>query len=188
MPVIIFDLDGTLADTNIEWDKVRLRVRRILGLSDKASLKPLATSLFSLYRDMPKFDEALKIVEEEELRSIRMAKFDRSLPLLLRKLKDCGFKLALVTLRSRKTSKPLLEIMDIKTLFDAIITRDDAPHREKQLKLILSIFKDDNVIFITDFDYEINIAKRLGIEVFLVRGFKDTSDIIREMLNKCMSS
>ena len=186
MPVIIFDLDGTLVDTQIDWDEVRSKVRKVLGLDNNAPLKPLATSLLSLYRYMPKFNEALKIVEEEELRSIRVAKFDEELPLLLRRLKKCGFKLALVTLRSKRTSKPLMNIMGIEKLFDIVITRDDIPYREEQLKRVLNTFMDNEVIFITDFEYEVNIAKHLGIKVFLVKSYRDTSKIIKDILNNCL--
>jgi len=185
LKLVILDLDGTLISASIDWDKLRLKVKEVLGISNINQLKPLATNLMKYRYLGKKFKAALEIIEKAELESIRSLEYSRELPKLLRELKECSIKLALTTLRSLKTVTPILRIMGIHDLFDLIVTRDHAYDRYEQLGIVLSelSIEPENAVFIGDSDYDMKAALLLGVKVFIVEDYKKTVSLIKNILN-----
>ena len=186
--IIILDLDGTLAETNIDWDLVREKVRKILGISRNVCLKPLATMVMRFKSLGWRFSEALRIIEEAELDSIDSARYPRDIHRLLAELGVCGYKLVLVTLRSWRTTKPLLDRMGISGLFDLVITRDDVADRRLQLLLVLERLRVNagEVVFIGDNAIDLEAGRSLGIRTIIVGSCMETMEKLKDLLSKCM--
>lgn len=185
--VIVLDLDGTLVETNINWDLVREKVRRILGVNRNVCLKPLATMVMRFRGLGWRFREALKVIEEAELESVGSAKYYAGTRRLLEKLKRCGYGLILVTLRSWRTTKPLLDHMGIDGLFDLVITRDNVADRRLQLLLVLERLRVDveEVIFIGDNTIDLEVGRSLGIMTIIVGSYMETVEKLKDLLRKC---
>lgn len=186
--IIVLDLDGTLVGSNIDWDLVREKVRRILGVGKDVHLKPLATMVMRFKGLGWRFKEALRIIEETELESIGSARYPRGISRLLGELRACGYKLVLVTLRSWRTTKPLLDRIGISGLFDLVVTRDDVADRLSQLTLVLEKLDadKDKVVFIGDTNVDLEAGKNLGIKTIIVRSHTETIEKLKELLNKCV--
>ncbi len=185
--LVIIDLDGTLVGTKIEWDSVRERVREVLGLNKDAPLKPLATTLLKLWRDREGFEEALRIIEETELRSIEDAKYHEGIKELIRELGELGIKVAIVTLRSRRTANPLITKLGINELIDKVLTRDEYSSREEQLIALINEFRIDksDALFIGDWLGDELAGKKVGIATYIVSNYKETPKVLKEVINSC---
>lgn len=188
--LVIIDLDGTLVGTKIEWDSVRERVREVLGLSKNAPLKPLATTLLKLWKDKKGFEEALRIIEEAELRSVEGAKYPEGIKELIKELRDLGVKVAVVTLRSKRTANPLITKLGINDLIDKLLTRDEYPSREEQLRGLIRDFKvgRDEVLFIGDWRGDELAGRNVGIRTVIVSNYLETPKVIKEVIKECLSS
>lgn len=185
--LVIIDLDGTLVGTKIEWDSVRERVREVLGLSKDAPLKPLATTLLKLWRGREGFDEALRIIEETELRSVEGAKYPEGIKELIKELRKLGIKVAIVTLRSRRTANPLITKLGINELIDKVLTRDEYSSREEQLIALINEFRIDksDALFIGDWLGDELAGKKVGITTYIVSNYKETPKVLKEVINSC---
>ena len=185
--LVIIDLDGTLVGTKIKWNSVRERVREVLGLNKDAPLKPLATTLLKLWRDREGFEEALRIIEEAELRSIEDAKYHEGIKELIRELGELGIKVAIVTLRSRRTANPLITKLGINELIDKVLTRDEYSSREEQLIALINEFRIDksDALFIGDWLGDELAGKKVGIATYIVSNYKETPKVLKEVINSC---
>ncbi len=188
--LVIIDLDGTLVGTKIEWDVIRERVREVLRLSREAPLKPLATTLLKLWRGREGFEEALKIIEEAELRSIEGAKYYGGIRDLIKELKELGVKVVIVTLRSRRTAKPLITRLGIEGLVDDLVTRDESPDRVEQLRVVMSKFRvgRQDVLFIGDWVGDEEAGRSVGVTTYVVSNYEETPKVIKEVVSKCLSN
>ena len=185
--VVILDLDGTLVRTYIDWESIRERIREILGLSKDAPLKPIATTVIKYYSKNEKFSNVIELIESEELRSIESAVCPSKIPELLRNLRKCNYRVALVTLRSWRTTKPLLDKAGIQGVFDLIVTRDDAADRVSQLLKVMEFFRvrKEEVLFIGDWIGDVEAGKLAGVKTVIVEGPEVVVDLITDLLANC---
>ncbi len=147
--IIVLDVDGTLVCTRIDWDALRDKIKKTYGLKDP--LKPLGESLYRLLgRDEEKLSEAFRIVEEAELESTSTLEYDPRLPLLIRSLWKKGYRIIIVSMRSKKTLEPILVKIGIKDLVSDTVTREEYHTRLEQLRAIIEKYGKRNILFIGD--------------------------------------
>jgi len=184
---VILDLDGTLVRVEVDWDGLRERVRRVLGVGEDACLKPLATAVLKQYRGHVGFRKAIELIENEELRSIESAEYPSGIPELIRGLRSCGYKVALVTLRSWRTAEPLLTRLGITEVLDVVITRDDVCDRASQLvKAIESLgVEKGEVVFVGDWEGDREAGEAVGIRTLIVKDPSDVVELLESMLCGC---
>jgi phosphoglycolate phosphatase len=136
---VIFDLDGTLKEFNLDTKACRTKIincltqqgfsRSLFSLNESAfdMLKKVKKSLitkdekiqFTKIKDM-----VFSIVEEFELEAARTAKIFESTRETLKTLKEMKLKIALCTISSEKTTKYILKRFNLEQFFDAVVTRD----------------------------------------------------------------
>lgn len=169
---VLFDLDGTLVNTNeliIDSFKYTFEVLR----------KPVPTrneiiNCFGepLHETMKKFfdnvDEAVRIYREFNLKhhDEKISPYDNT-NMVLETLKNKGYKLAVVTSKNRSTSIRGLKFFNLLNYFDTLITSDDVenhkPHPEPVLKACEILNVDpNNAIMIGDSIYDIISGKKAG--------------------------
>lgn len=198
---VIFDLDGTLVDFNLNYKAIRAEV---LGFLAKQGF-PM--SIFSLKE---RIFETLKNVEiymknnsmkEEEFQRIKDAVFEvanryefeaaRKTSLLpgvletLKALKRMGLKMALFTVNDEKPTDYVLRRFRLHQFFDAIITRESAPevkpnpaHLEAALRA-LSV-KPEEALVVGDSVSDMMCARGLGaIAVGVTTGISSPEDLTR---------
>lgn len=136
---VIFDLDGTLKEFNLDTKACRTEIINLLtqqGFS--SSLFSLNESAFDMLKKVEKSpiikdrkiqftkikDMVFSVVEEFELEAARTAKIFENIPETLKTLRDMKLKIALCTISSEKTTDYVLKRFNLEQFFDAVVTRE----------------------------------------------------------------
>ncbi|HDJ50706.1 MAG TPA: hypothetical protein ENF25_00700, partial [Thermoprotei archaeon] len=133
MKAIIMDIDGTMVNTTLNWGEMRAALERLLGT--KLSSEPVASQLLKIPPE--KLREAERTIHFYEKESIAGVSRDNELYEIIKRLREAGVKIGVVTLRSRDTAEPLLKALGLMELTDCLITREDSLYRRDQLKIAL---------------------------------------------------
>ncbi|MCS7139335.1 MAG: HAD hydrolase-like protein [Candidatus Nezhaarchaeota archaeon] len=125
--IVVVNLDSSILKVDVSEAKERLR--KVLGVNgDLRKLVAEASTKSSNSRKV--IDE---ILEELEIKTAEEAKIDQEDLEAICTLKAIGVKLALVTMRGKKSTEIVLERMNLKDVFDIVITRDDEAEKAKQI-------------------------------------------------------
>lgn len=183
---VIFDFDGTLVKLDTDVERIRSR------LTDY--LKTFGVD-FYIRPIFPKIDRALEklkekhsgekiaeikrgaysIIAEEEEKAARTAKVvGQALP-TLNSLREKGLRLAIVSVNSEKVIKGILNKFHFP-LIDFIVGREALPYLKPDIRVGEWMLKKltvraDEVLFVGDTDYDIEMAEKLGmISVYFKSG------------------
>jgi HAD superfamily hydrolase (TIGR01509 family) len=115
---VIFDLDGTLVDTGLDFDAMRLEM-------DLPPGEPIWETLETLPAD--RAARCREILLEHERRGADRATAFPGVPSLLQRLRAHGLKLAVLTRNSRQSAQAVLSRLALRDFFSHVITRDDGP-------------------------------------------------------------
>lgn len=128
--VVVVNLDSVLLKVDVS--ELISRLRNLL--KSDGDLRVLIAEALLKSSDRSKAEEIDNALSEFEERTAEEARVDQEDLEALCTLKAIGVKLALVTMRRRKSAERVLEKAGIKDLFDVVITRDEEV--EKTLQLI----------------------------------------------------
>jgi len=156
---VVFDLDGTIVDFNLDYKTLRAEVRRLLvGRGFPPSLFSVNESIFEMLKKVEIYvrnnggDD--KEVEDTKKRVFSMAdKYEmeaaRQTSLLsgvvdaLTELKKMNVKMAIFTINGEKAANYILRTFRLKRFFSVVVTREMVPmvkpapfHLETALKLL----------------------------------------------------
>lgn len=169
LKLIIFDLDGTLVNLPVRWGILKERLRRLLRTEEP--LTPLLPSIERIVgRNIELRTQAWKLIEDEEMNAVLRMETDIEIIRVFEKLKNRGFKIALMTLQGRKPAEEALKRLRIQGFFDDIVSREDAISREEQITELLDRFnlKPSEVIVVGDRLNDMLAATRLGCKTIAV--------------------
>ena len=157
---VIFDLDGTLINFNLDIKSTRSEAIQFLnGQGYPSHLFSLNESIFKTLEKLEvylknkdeeergKFTEIKKtvmsIADRYELKATQTTSLMPGVLETIRALRKTGLKIALFTIRGTKSTNHFLKRYDLDRFFDAIITRDDVVavkpnpvHLEMVLKIL----------------------------------------------------
>jgi phosphoglycolate phosphatase len=181
---VIFDLDGTLKEFNLDIKACRTKIINLLtqqGFS--RSLFSLKETAFDMLVKMKKYltakgmekqefakikDMVFSVVEDFELEAARTAKMFAGIPETLKTLRDMKLKIALCTISSEKTTNYILKRFNLEQFFDAVITRDSVfevkPH-PTHLEAALNALKvkSQEAVLVGDSVKDIECAIQLNV-------------------------
>lgn len=180
---VIFDLDGTLKEFNLDIRGCRTKIIKLLtqrGFS--RSLFSLNESAFDMLKKVKKSpmtedrkiqftkikDMVFSVVEEFELEAARTAKIFEDIPETLKALRDMKLKIALCTISSEKTTNYILNRFHLEQFFDAVITRESVfevkPH-PTHLEAALDALKvrSQEAVLVGDSVKDIECAVQLNV-------------------------
>lgn len=158
---MIFDLDGTLVDSQLDFAAMRrdLRISSELGILES----------IAAIQNSKEQQRLLGIVHSHE-----MAGASRATPIsganeLLRMLKPRDIKTAIFTRNSKLVTERSLQCLDVE--IPLIVAREDAPPKPDPAGLLLILdkwkFSADEVLFVGDYLYDLEAGKRAGIQTLL---------------------
>lgn len=181
--VLIFDIDGTLVNSGIDWGRIRELFRRFAGVDVDG--KPLAEVLSTLPREARNMlEDIVRDAEESSLASIGV---DPELRHLLSRAKRFGYAVAVVSLRGGGTASEVIERLGIKDFVDVLVTRDHTPRRDEQLATVLRLLQvgPSHAIFFGDTPWDAEAAKGLGLRFIRISGDdrvgKTPEDLLRKL-------
>jgi len=158
--VCIFDMDGTIVNSSINWDEVRNELRIDSG-------KTILEEIIG-----PDFvdEDKLKKLQEIELKNALKAVPVNGIGIFLEKLNWYNKKTALITNNSEENTSYLLNKFKLK--FDIVITREKrmwkpAPDALLHVLETFSI-KPDRAISIGDSHFDIKASKSAGIKAIYI--------------------
>lgn len=181
MKAIIFDFDGTLADTLPicfyafqavfkEFDNIEVTSDEIKAMFGPSETGIIRENLINLNHD-----QAIELYYEKYSEKHRELVFDNEqINELLLQLKRDGYKLGIVTGKARRSLLISLECLNMSDLFDVIITGDDVdtpkPHPEGVNKALEYLnIKNTEAIFLGDSEADILAGKQAGVHTIGVQ-------------------
>ena len=137
--LIVFDFDNTLVHSKIDFVGIRRELFEMLrrnGHPDAAG-EELAERLTRLSigeiidagtaHDAGFYDDAWRMVLEYETAGMVAASVEQDAHVTLHGLRDLGFQLAVMTNNARAATLAALELFDLRSAFDLVLTRDEVP-------------------------------------------------------------
>jgi phosphoglycolate phosphatase len=206
---VVFDLDGTLKEFNLDTKACRTNIINLLtqqgfpyslfSLNESAfdMLKKLKKSLTSEGKDS-KFieikDMVFSVVEEFELEAAKTAKIFEETPATLKTLRDMNMKIALCTISSEKTTNFFLKRFQLEPFFDALVTRESVPeikphptHLEAALDALN--VKSHEAVLVGDSVKDVQCAVQLKVlAVGVTTGLSSSEALTRSGANYIASS
>ena len=181
---VIFDLDGTLKEFNLDIKACRTKIVSLLtqrGFS--RSLFSLNETAFDMLLKVKKYftakgmekqefakikDMIFSVVEDFELEAARTAKIFAGIPETLKALRHMKLKIALCIISSEKVTSYILKRFHLEQFFDAVITRESVfevkPH-PKHLEAALDALKvrSQEAVLVGDSVKDIECAIQLNV-------------------------
>ncbi|MCD6432099.1 HAD family hydrolase [Candidatus Bathyarchaeota archaeon] len=206
---VIFDLDGTLADFNLDYKTVRTDVKSFLtkeGLP--SSILSTRESKFEMLKKTEIFlknngksaevkrirEKALRIAEEHELEAAKNTSLLPGVRETLKALRKMKLKLALFTINSEKSAKYILQRFKIAKFFDVLIPRNRVRYvkpNEEHLKVTLDALgvNPEEAIVVGDGSSDMKCSRELKvIAVGLPTGISSLKELINSGANYIITS
>lgn len=180
MKVILFDVDGTIIDTEIAIkESLKLLLKKhygivknsreldfVLGIPGKTALKELGIP-------SDEIEKALNVWEEYmQLNKDKIKLFSEITDLII-ELEKRNVKMGIVTSKTREEVEKEFSHYGLNNFFDAIVTASDTKkHKPNAEPLILSakllnIENSKDVIYIGDSIYDYECARNFGCKFYL---------------------
>ena len=158
---VIFDLDGTLIDSGLDFDQMRRDMQFAPGQFILETLESLP--------DGERRDECRAILRAHEHRGALSATLMPGARELVAELDRRGIPQAILTRNSREMTE--LALGRLALSFDQVLTREDAPPKPDPAGLlhICRSWKFDvaEVLFVGDFQFDLLAGRRAGITTVL---------------------
>ena len=195
--LLIFDMDGTLIQSNIDYMGIRNRLREILqDLVNDEEYSRIENTIYTILElvgiikekdSTGKLNEkAWNLVEEYELKGYEKAFVEEDMINSLEKLKKRGHILVVYTNNSRKITNYALHTYNFNHLFDWILTRDDVvnckPNPEGIHKIMKKYGRDKkSTVFIGDSWVDAETALNADID-FIYFGVEGAPGVRRKQI------
>jgi HAD superfamily hydrolase (TIGR01549 family) len=158
---VIFDLDGTLIDSGLDFEQMRREMEFAPG---RWILETIA-----LLEEGPRKERCRRILREHEHRGALSASLMPGAKELLAELSGRGLPVAILTRNSREMTELALSRLGLK--FSQVVAREDAPPKPDPtgLVMICQAWQMDagEVLFVGDFRFDLLAGRRAGITTVL---------------------
>ncbi|MFX1512385.1 MAG: HAD family hydrolase [Promethearchaeota archaeon] len=205
---VIFDLDGTLIQSQIDFKTMREQINLVLGrfsILDKIRpnayiLERIEFAVRKLGADSPVIGELWSIVDKFEEQGMQEAYIEEEVPNTLKELSNTR-KLGVVTNNSESITNEVLVRFNIEKFFSIIVCRAKdrrpKPHPDNILYSISKLrFKPENTLYIGDNILDSTAARNanvyfIGYRLFhsdfpKIDAFNQIHDEIEKLENKFM--
>lgn len=181
--VILFDLDGTVADTDETIVKTYQELYAVFKPEEKVEVSKLLAFSGPPIRDtmkneFPNYDTDFMIEEYQRRTRKYYQMYVKTYPHVketLLKLKQKGIKIGIVTNKVRFATLITFTLCDLEDVFDVVVCQDDVkhskPHKEHMEKAIelLGVDNLQDILYVGDNDIDYVSANNANIDAMLVK-------------------
>ncbi len=181
---IVFDLDGTLAEFNLDYKTVRAEtIHFLINQGFPASIFSISESIFEMLKKAKVYlknndkedkefatiqKQVLSIARKHELKAARETSLLPGVFETLKILKEKKMKLAIFTINGEKSTSLILKNFRLQQFFDAVVTREEALRVKPDPTHLAVVLKALNVsskeaIVVGDSITDITSAKNLDV-------------------------
>ncbi len=207
---VILDLDGTIVPFNLDYKSARAEVIDFLGSQGlPRSLFSLKESVFEMLKkvqvtmknqgksdkDFAEMKKAvLALLEKYEMKSASSSSLIPGINGTLRALKAQKLKLALFTVNSEKSTNHILDTLNLRQFFDAVVTRDSVilvKPNPVHLQTVLDALKaePEETVVVGDSVWDMKSARELKVlAVGVLSGVSSATELSRAGANYLISS
>ncbi|MHA1649734.1 MAG: HAD family hydrolase [Candidatus Helarchaeota archaeon] len=170
MRTIIFDLDGTLINLNLNFNILLKKVQDLLQI-DKKPVPFLETIVQYTKENRTLQNKVWNLIDQEEIKSVQDSQIFPETTQVLDRLKNIGYGITLVTLQGKKATNLLLKKFSLSKFFKLTITREDSFLRANQINITLNYLNltKNEVIMVGDRLNDVKAAKSIGVPCILIR-------------------
>jgi len=179
--VIVFDLDGTIVDLDVNWTHLKNLLSKKFSTiySESCEFSSISRCLSEIVKrnDDDTLIDFIDIVREHELKDLENSEILRETVFFINNpglfgVLD-GTKLAVFSLNTRKAIKEALKLANITDQIDYIIGREDVRKWKPNPSGLLKIQKHYNVkkeemIYFGDLKKDLITGENAGIDAFLI--------------------
>ena len=181
---VVFDLDGTLMDSKIDYEKMGNRIKALLAsrglpepLEDRhkvykvisggaATLREYGLPEASLEATMAEMEEIMNGIELEALDAMELKPYARE---VVAELHGEGLGLGVATRSHREYTLRGLKRYDMLRFFHHVVARDDVPHPKPDPRHLLYTIRllgvdPGDTLFIGDTTTDLQTADAAGVE------------------------
>jgi HAD superfamily hydrolase (TIGR01549 family) len=197
---VIFDFDSTLVHLNINADNVRSKLTAYFtDFELDIYIRPVFPKIFEALKilseryskkEIDKIRrDAYKLIEEEEMEALEKAAPEKDAKKVLTDLNNRNIKVSVISVNSDRVVRETFQKFPRP---DLLITRESLgvvkpDQRVGKYALKKLNLKPSEVLFVGDSDYDIDLARSLGIKSLLLKSNKQLTytkpDVILEKLN-----
>jgi phosphoglycolate phosphatase len=206
---VIFDLDGTLANFNLDYKTLRAEVRSyLIRTSVPASLLNVNESIFEMLKKAEIFvknnkpaeafeeirSQALAIAEKYEMEAASTTSLLPGANEMLKELKRMNLKMGLCTTSSEKAAKYILQRFKIEDFFQSVVPRNKVKYvkpNTEQFELALKALgaRPKAAVIVGDSTVDMQSAKELkAIAVGLPTGLSTMEQLMSNGANYIITS
>jgi len=186
MPIkaVVFDLDGTIVNFNLDYKTVRAEAiefltkqgfpRSIFSMNESVfeTLKKMEIHMRNHgkgEREISKLRETvISVVEKHEIEAARSTDLLPGILDTLKTLREMGLRLALFTVNGEKSTSHILRALKIGRFFDKVVTRDavsmvkpNPSHLESALRMLKA--KPEEAVVVGDSVWDMKSAQELKV-------------------------
>lgn len=164
--LFIFDLDGTIVNLSVDWEKTFADLKGKFG-NKAESIRGFLDTLKGHDRR-----RALKIIEKYELEHMHSVKANKEVVAFIKKIPR-KIPLVIFSTNTQTAIQAALEKVGLKERFRFIISSDDVKKMKpdpERLNIIIRKLgvKKENVVYLGDKDLDVEAGRRAGIKTLLV--------------------
>jgi phosphoglycolate phosphatase len=187
--LIVFDFDNTLVHSRIDFVGIRRELLELLqrvGHPEAASDSLMRLSIGQIIdsgtaHDPSVYEEAWRIVVEYETAGMFAATIEPAAPETLHGLRDCGFKLAVLTNNARPATLAALDLFAMTSAFDLVLTRDEAAMKPDPAGILIAMRElqvgTERTVMVGDSWMDGAAAARAGVTFI---GFQPRAGVLEE--------
>ncbi|MDD5133259.1 MAG: HAD-IA family hydrolase [Candidatus Nanoarchaeia archaeon] len=187
MKTIIFDFDGTLADTFDSFLKImnnlaeeynfnKITKQDIPNLREMGAKEVFKTLNISLFK-LPSLTKRFRLELNKEIKNLRS-----TIPIkfTLLRLKEKGLRLLILTSNSKENVETFLKKNNLE-LFDKIYSASSVFGKSSTMKKILKLegLRKDEVFYVGDEVRDIEACKKVGVRIVVVTWGYNSKNILK---------
>ena len=177
---VLFDFDGTLVNTNdviiASWQHTYKHYRGREESIEKITAcfgEPLLITMAREFPEVAPEDSAEVYRQFQQQNAHLLVKIFPGIVDLLKALKEAGYRMGIVTSRTRESALRYMDMFGITEYFEAMVTCDDTTvHKPNPEPILLGLEKmgitKDEAIMIGDSPFDIKCANNAGVKSVMV--------------------